>query len=188
MSLPAGVVTGSSSSRLSAPRTQAMIWSRIVLLPSIARPAVIAPLALVNAVMLETVTDFAAVIVPVAVTTGLIVVISLPATTVPPGAPLEPVLNVALVILNVVVLGTSATEAIDQEPLYTANPPVAPVSVSVDGKVNVLASSTVTTNWPLYVATESPVMRIVWLVLTLWPAAVTFAVLLAPVITSGEVE
>src|SRR5207245_5503954 len=89
MSLPAGVVTGSSSSRLSAPRTQAMIWSRIVLLPSIARPAVIAPLALVNAVMLETVTDFAAVIAPVAVTTGLIVAIGLPATTVPPGAPLE---------------------------------------------------------------------------------------------------
>src|SRR6266478_5314481 len=123
MSLPAGVVTGSSSSRLSAPRTQAMIWSRIVLLPSIARPAVIAPLALVNAVMLETVT----------VTTGLIVAIGLPATTVPPGAPLEPVLNVALVILNVVVLGTSATEAIDQEPLYTANPPVAPVTVMLYG-------------------------------------------------------
>src|SRR5436189_5466661 len=62
----------------------------MLLLASVVRPAVMAPVALVNAVMLDTVTGLEEVMVPVAETTGLMAVTDLPAMIVPLGAPVPP--------------------------------------------------------------------------------------------------
>src|ERR671923_1723216 len=131
MSPPAGVVAGSSSSLLSAPRTHAMIRSRSVLLASIGRPRIIAPVALVSADINDTATDFAETIVPVAVTTGLMLVIDLPAMMVPKDVPVTPVsklqmpageLLVVVVCVMMIVLpglvGASDCELRVQVPLY----------------------------------------------------------------------
>src|SRR5437773_11714704 len=62
----------------------------MLLLASVVRPAVMAPVALVNAVMLDTVTGLEEVMVPVAETTGVMAVTDLPAMIVPLGTPVPP--------------------------------------------------------------------------------------------------
>ena len=68
----------------------------MLLLASVVRPAVMAPVALVNAVMLDTVTGLEEVMVPVAETTGLMAVTDLPAMIIPLGAPVPPLSKLQL--------------------------------------------------------------------------------------------
>src|SRR5437867_12745529 len=68
----------------------------MLLLASVVRPAVMAPVALVNAVMLDTVTGLEEVMVPVAETTGLMAVTDFPAMIIPLGAPVPPLAKLQL--------------------------------------------------------------------------------------------
>src|SRR3989442_15968723 len=68
----------------------------MLLLASVGRPAVMAPVALVNAVMLDTVTGLEEVMVPVAETTRVIAGTGLPAMIIPLGAPVPPLSKLQL--------------------------------------------------------------------------------------------